>query len=52
VEHRVQQNIAARSDIGGLGIFNFVVADAIFAGDENHPTGGQARRVDGIVPSA
>jgi hypothetical protein len=48
----MQQNIAPRSDICGLGIFNFVVADAVFAGDENHATRGQTGGVDGIVPGA
>jgi hypothetical protein len=49
-EHRVQQNIAPCSDVRGLGIFDFVVADAVFAGDENHAARGQTSRVDGIVP--
>jgi hypothetical protein len=49
-EHGVQQNIAPCSDVSGLGVFDFVVADAVFAGDENHATRGQTGGVDGIVP--
>lgn len=35
-EHRVQQHVAARRDVFRFGLFDFVVADAVLAGDENH----------------
>jgi hypothetical protein len=52
VEHRVQQNIAPCSDVSRLGVFYFVVTDAVFAGDEDHAARGQTGGVDGIVPGA
>jgi hypothetical protein len=48
-QHGVQQHIATGFDVLGLGIFDFVVADAVFAGDKNHAARGQAGGVDGIV---
>ena len=50
-EHGVQQHVAARFDVLGLGVFDFVVADAVFARYENHAARGQTGGVDGIVPS-
>ena len=33
-----------------LGVFNFVVADTIFAGDKDHSRRREARHVDRVVP--
>src|SRR6218665_1446598 len=49
LQHRVHQDIAARGDVLGLGVFDLVVADAVLAGDEDHPGRRQARHVDGIM---
>jgi len=38
----MQQHVAAGRDVFGLGVFDFVVADAVFAGDKNHAAGRQA----------
>ncbi len=47
-QHRMQQHIAPRRDELRLGIFDFIVADAIFAGDEDHAAGGELGNVNGI----
>ena len=51
-QHGVQQHIATGFDVLGLGVFDFVVADAVFAGDEDHAAGGQSGGVDRIVARA
>ena len=38
-QHGVQQHVAACFDVLGLGVFDFVVADAVFAGNKNHASG-------------
>jgi hypothetical protein len=52
LEHRVQQHVAAGRDVLGLGVLDLVVADAVLAGDEDHPGRRQPRHVDRVVPGA
>ena len=52
VEHGVQQHIAASGDVFGQRVFDFVVADAVFARNKNHGGWGQFGGVDRIVASA
>jgi hypothetical protein len=52
LQHCMQQHIAPGSDVLRLGIFNLVVADAVFAGDEDHAAGCQFGHVDRVVSGA
>lgn len=52
LQHRMQQHIATRSDVLRLRVFNLVMADAVFAGDEDHAAWGQLGHVDGVVAGA
>src|SRR4051812_6765786 len=49
-EQRVQQDVAAGSQILGFGVLNLVVADAADAGDENHRGRRDPGHVDRVVP--
>ena len=51
-DHRVEQHVAAGSDVGLRGGLDFVVADAVLAGDEDHPRRGDARDIDRVVAGA
>ena len=46
----MQQHIAPGRNMPGLGVLNFVVADAIFAGDEDHFRRRESRHLGRIVP--
>ncbi len=48
----MEQHIAARRDVFGLGVFNLVVADAVLAGDKDHAAGGQLGHVHRVVAGA
>ena len=48
----MQQHVATRRDVIGLGVFDLVVADAVLAGDEDHPRRRQPRHVDRVVACA
>ena len=48
----MQQHIAARFQMIGPGVFDFIVADAVFAGDEDHACRCQPGGVDRVVACA
>ena len=50
LQHRMQQHIAPGRNMLGLGVLNFVVADAIFAWDEDHFRRRESRHVNRILP--
>jgi hypothetical protein len=52
LEHGIQQDVAAGRQVLGAGVLDLVVADAAFAGHEDHRRGGDAREVHGIVAGA
>src|SRR6185312_16590542 len=52
LHHRMQQHVAAGGDVLGLGVFDLVVADAVFAGNEDHAAGRQLGHVDRVVAGA
>src|SRR5262249_62331566 len=51
-DHRLQQDLAARADIGLGGVLDLVVADAVLAGHEDHGGRRPARDVAGVVARA
>ena len=48
----MQQHVAAGFQVFQRGVFNLVVADAVFAGDKNHAGGRQLGHVHRVVACA
>ena len=47
LQHGVQQHVAPRLNVLGLGVFYLVVADAVLARYEDHPAGRKPRSLRG-----
>lgn len=52
LEHGVEEDVAAGGEVLGPRVLDLVVADAPFAGDEDHGGGRDAREEDGVVAGA
>ena len=52
LEDGLEQDVAAGSEVLGPRVLDLVVADAAFAGHEDHRRGSDAREVHGIVAGA
>jgi hypothetical protein len=52
LEDGVEEDVAAGGEVLGPGVLDLVVADAAFAGDEDHGGGRDAREEDGVVAGA
>ena len=52
LQHRMQQHIAPGLQVLQRGVFDFVVADAVFAWDEDHTGGCQLGHVHRVVACA
>ena len=48
----MEQHVAPGRDVRGRSVFDLVVADAVFAGDEDHAAGCQPGHVHRVVPGA
>src|SRR4029077_18767184 len=48
-QNRVEEDVDAGDGVVELGVFGFVVGDAVAAGREDHDGGGDARDVVGVV---